>query len=107
VSAVSEARVVATETGFPTAFVGPPMTRESELMLYFLLGIPAVVVGFVLLTMGPIGWFLAAFLGIAVLGAASVFGDDADGDGPERVNCPACGSRTDAGGACAYCGEAL
>jgi len=84
------------------------MTRESELMLYFLLGIPAVVVGFVLLMMGPIGWFLAAFLGIAVLGAASVFGeDDAEREGPERVNCPHCGSRTAAGDDCEYCGEPL
>ena len=66
-------------------------------MLYALLGIPAVVLAFVLLTMGPIGWFLGAFLGIAVLGAASVFGDDADdGTRPEWVNCPQCESRTGA-----------
>ncbi|AZH25563.1 hypothetical protein [Haloplanus aerogenes] len=84
------------------------MTRESELMLYFLLGIPAVVVGFFLLMMGPIGWFLAAFLGIAVLGAASVFGEDnAEREGPARVNCQHCGSRTDAGEVCEYCGEPL
>jgi len=83
------------------------MTRGSELMLYALLGIPVVVLAFVLLTMGPLGWFLAAFLGIAVLGAASVFGEDEEAVGPERVNCPACGSRTAAGEACDYCGEAL
>jgi hypothetical protein len=83
------------------------MTRESELMLYALLGIPAVVLAFVLLTMGPIGWFLAAFLGIAVLGAASVFGEDEEPTGPERVNCPQRGSRTAADRACDYCGEAL
>ena len=76
-------------------------------MLYALLGIPVAVLAFVLFTMGPIGWFLAAFLGIAVLGAASVFGDDEADAGPERVNCPACGSRTAAGGNCDYCGEAL
>jgi hypothetical protein len=83
------------------------MTRESELMLYALLGIPAAAVGFVLLTMGPLGWFLAAFLGIAVLGAASVLGDDAANGGPDRVNCPHCGSRTAAGGTCEYCGDPL
>jgi len=84
------------------------MTRESELMLYFLLGIPAVVIGFILLTLGPIGWFLAAFLGIAVLGAVSVFGEDeGESDGPNRVNCPHCGSRTAAGEICEYCGEPL
>ena len=76
-------------------------------MLYALLGIPVVVVGVVLLTMGPLGWFLAAFLGIAVLGAASVFGDDTADEGPDRVNCPHCGSRTAAGGACEYCGDPL
>jgi hypothetical protein len=83
------------------------MTRESELMLYALLGIPVVVLALFLLTMGPLGWFLAAFLGIAVLGAASVFGNDDEGAGPERTNCPACGSRTAADGTCDYCGEAL
>jgi len=83
------------------------VTRESELMLYALLGIPVVVVGFLLLTMGPIGWFLVAFLGIAVLGAASVFGEDEEDVGPNRVNCPACGSRTAAGGDCDYCGDPL
>jgi hypothetical protein len=83
------------------------MTRESELMLYALLGIPAAVLAVVLLTMGPIGWFLAAFLGIAVLGAASVFGEDDEDAGTGRVNCPACGSRTAADGDCDYCGEPL
>jgi hypothetical protein len=83
------------------------MTRESEIMLYVLLGIPVVVLAFFLLMMGPIGWFLAAFLGIAVLGAASLFGEDEEREGPARVNCPQCGSRTDAGGACDYCGEPL
>jgi hypothetical protein len=84
------------------------MTRTSELMLYLLLGIPAAVLGLVLLTMGPIGWFLAGFLGIAILGAASLWGDDDAADtGPERVNCPHCGSRTSADGPCGYCGESL
>jgi len=76
-------------------------------MLYALFGIPAVVVGFALLTMGPLGWFLAAFLGIAVLGAASVLGDDAADESRDRVNCPHCGSRTAAGGTCEYCGDPL
>jgi len=76
-------------------------------MLYVLLGLPAAGLAFVLLTMGPVGWFLAAFLGIAVLGAASVFGEDQEAVGPNRVNCPACGSRTAAGGVCDYCGEPL
>jgi hypothetical protein len=85
------------------------MTRESELMLYVLLGIPVVVLAFFLLLVGPLGWFLAAFLGIAVLGAASVLREDeVDGtEGPDRVNCPQCGSRTDGGEACDYCGEPL
>ena len=76
-------------------------------MLYVLIGIPAVVLAFFLLMMGPIGWFLAAFLGIAALGVASLFGDDEARAGPTRVNCPQCGSRTDAGEACDYCGEPL
>ncbi|WP_435067101.1 hypothetical protein [Haloplanus sp. C73] len=83
------------------------MTRESELMLSALLGIPAIVVGVVLLTLGPIGWFLAAFLGIAVLGVTALRGGDDGDDGPERVNCPRCGSRTDAGGNCDYCEDPL
>jgi len=83
------------------------MTPESKVMLYALVGIPAIVVGFVLLIMGPLGWFLAAFLGIAALVVRSVFGEDDASDGSDRVNCPACGSRTDPGGECGYCGESL
>lgn len=84
------------------------MTRESELMLYALLGIPVAVVGVFLLALGPIGWFLAAFLGIAVLSVTMLRdGGDEDGNGPKRVNCPHCGSRTDPGGDCDYCGDSL
>ncbi|MEF8856725.1 MAG: hypothetical protein V5A16_04820 [Haloplanus sp.] len=84
------------------------MTRESELMLSLLLGVPAAVTGLFLLTMGPIGWFLAGFLGIAALGVASLRGaDDAAGTGSERVNCPHCGSRTAPDEACGYCGESF
>ncbi|MFB6102806.1 MAG: zinc ribbon domain-containing protein [Haloplanus sp.] len=84
------------------------MTRGSELMLYLLLGIPVAVIGLFLLLMGPLGWFLAAFLGVAVIGAVAMLSDsDGDATDPERVNCPACGSRTDAGAACEYCGEPL
>jgi|GEM_PF-4555777 len=101
-------RVEVSETCFDVAGVAPAVTRESELMLYALLGIPAVVVGFVLLTLGPLGWFLAAFLGIAALGITSLRGDDEkSADGPERVNCPHCGSRTAADDTCEYCGEPL
>ncbi len=76
-------------------------------MLYVLLGLPAAVVGFFLLMMGPVGWFVAGFLGIAVIGAAAMLGESDDRDGPDRTNCPQCGSRTAAGEACEYCGEPL
>ncbi|MFB6196035.1 MAG: zinc ribbon domain-containing protein [Haloplanus sp.] len=82
------------------------MVRESELMLYLLLGIPAVFVGLFLLFLGPVGWFLAVFLGVAVIGAAAVFGDS-EADAPDRVNCPHCGSRTAADDTCDYCGESI
>ncbi|GAB6860067.1 hypothetical protein ACFR97_02525 [Haloplanus litoreus] len=81
------------------------MTRESELMLYALLALPAAVVGFVLLLMGPVGWFVAGFLGIAVIGVAAMRGESNDGDDPDRTNCTHCGSRTAADDACEYCGE--
>jgi hypothetical protein len=84
------------------------MTRGSTPVLYVLLGIPAVVlVVVVLLATGPVGWFLAAFLGIAALGVASLFGANAEGAGTDRANCPQCGSRTAADGACDYCGDPL
>lgn len=84
------------------------MTRESELMLYVLFGIPAVALVFFFLLVGPLGWFLIAFLGITVLGVRSVLGDDGDvDDASDRVNCPHCGARTDPTGSCDYCGEAF
>jgi hypothetical protein len=76
-------------------------------MLSVLLGVPAAVVGLFLLTIGPVGWFVAAFLGIAVIGASAVFGDSGGGGDPDRTNCPHCGSRTAAGEACEYCGDPL
>ena len=81
------------------------MTRESELMLYALLVLPAAVVGFFLLLMGPIGWFVAGFLGIAVIGAAAMLGESDKDEESVRTNCPHCGSRTAAGERCEYCGE--
>jgi len=83
------------------------MTRGSELLLYLLVGIPAAGLGLLLLLAGPVGWFLAAFLGIAALGVASVLRDDGTGGATDRVNCPHCGSRTPPDGSCDYCGDPL
>jgi hypothetical protein len=63
--------------------VGRPVTRGSE----FLLGVPAAAIGPLLLSLGPLGWFLAAFLGVAVVGAAAVFGGGDPDVGSGYRNC--------------------
>ena len=107
---MSETAVAVTETRFSVVDVGRAMTRGSEFLLSLLLGVPAAAIGLLLLSLGPLGWFLAAFLGVAVVGAAAVFGGsdpDVGTLGADRTNCPRCGSRTAADGACEYCDEPL
>jgi hypothetical protein len=84
---VGETPFAVTEPRFSVVDVRGVMTRGSEFLLSLLLGVPAAAIGLLLLSLGPLGWFLAAFLGVAVVGAAAVFGDAAPDVGSGYCNC--------------------
>lgn len=81
------------------------MTRGSELLLSLVVGGTLLLVGLFLFVLGPLGWAVAAVIGLAVLATSSV----GDGDGtPERTNCGACGAPNDPDrSSCDHCGESL
>jgi len=81
------------------------MTCGSELLLYLVVGSSLLVLGLVLLSLGPIGWAATAVIGLGVL-ATNSFGDSQDA--PERTNCVASGSPHDpAADRCDHCGVPL
>jgi len=83
------------------------MSGDSELLLYLLVGGPALFVLLLLLLMGPIGWFIAAFLGIAAMVIRSLIDNETE-QRPPSQNCPACGAPNDpARESCDYCSESL
>jgi len=85
----------------------PPMTTESDVMVSVFVGIPLFIVFIFLLLMGPLGWFIAIFLGIGVMVLRSLAQDDAEA-GSAKTNCSACGSLNDPSRErCHHCHEPL
>jgi hypothetical protein len=81
------------------------MTEGSKLILYLLFGILGLVLLLVLLSLGPLGWFLTAFLIIAVMAYS---GRNDHANRPDRTNCAACGApNPSAHETCKYCGASL
>lgn len=87
------------------ASVGFYMTEGSRLILYLLFGIAGVVTLLILLALGPLGWFLAAFLIIATMAYSS---RDSEENNPDRTNCANCGAPNNpARETCKYCDDPL
>ena len=85
----------------------PSMTTESDVLVSVFVGIPLFIVCLFLLLMGPLGWFIAVFLGIGVIVLRSFVQDNAE-EGPVNENCPACGSLNDPSRErCQHCDEPL
>jgi len=83
------------------------MTDESDVLVSVIVGGPLLVVLILLLLMGPLGWFIAIFLGIGVMILRSLTQDDAE-EGPDKQNCSACGSLNDPSRErCRHCDEPL
>ena len=83
------------------------MADYSELLLYVVVGGPILLIVFLLLLTGPIGWFTIVFIAIGAMVLRSVLEDDPEG-GSEKENCPACGSlNPPASERCDHCGESL
>jgi len=81
------------------------MTEGSRLILYLLFGITGFVLLVIFLSLGPLGWFLAAFLFVALLAYSSTNSDDSP---PDRTNCAACGAPNPPDReTCEYCDEPL
>ncbi|MFW6321062.1 MAG: hypothetical protein ACOC0Z_04370 [Halohasta sp.] len=70
------------------------MTTESDVLVYVIVGGPLLVVLLLLLLMGPLGWFIAVFLGIGVMILRSLVQDGAE-EGSDKENCSVCGSLND------------
>jgi len=81
------------------------MTEGSRLILYLLFGMAGLALLLVLLSLGPLGWFLAAFLIIAAIAYSGRGDDDAR---PDRTNCAACGApNLPDSETCKHCGSAI
>ena len=85
----------------------PSMATESDVLVSVFVGIPLFIVFIFLLLMGPLGWFIAVFVGIGVMVLRSFIQDDAE-EGAGKENCSACGSLNDPSRErCRHCGEPL
>ena len=85
----------------------PSMATESDVLVSVFVGIPLFIVFIFLLLMGPLGWFIAVFVGIGVMVLRSFVQDDAE-EGPVNENCSACGSLNDPSRErCRHCDEPL
>ena len=87
------------------------MTSSTDLMLYLVVGFPVAVVAlYLLVVLGPLGWFAVAFLvlGGMVLNSLAEGGERGDNGPPARRNCPACGAPNPLEReACRHCGDVL
>jgi len=83
------------------------MDAGSKLMLYVVVGGPIAIVLFLLLSMGPLGWFIAGFAGIGAMVVRSI-SQDGSQQGSTARNCPSCGApNTPDRERCDYCGDPL
>ena len=89
------------------------MYDASRYVLLAVLAIPALIAGYFalvfVLALGPVGIFVAVFLGIAAMATASWVRDDGTADrATERTNCRACGAPNPVDAdTCGYCEEPL
>lgn len=83
------------------------MNAGSKALLYVFLGGPALLLGVYLFLLGPIGWFVIAFLVIAALATQSLLEDGSDRT-PVRTSCPHCGAPNPIErDVCKHCDESL
>lgn len=83
------------------------MTDGSKILLYVFVGGPVLLGLFFLFLMGPVGWFLAGFVVLAVMVLRS-FSEDETEQTPDKTNCAACGAPNPRDReTCQYCDEAL
>lgn len=86
------------------------MYDASRPLLYVVVAVPALIVGFyalVVVLANPAALWIVVFLGLAVMATRSWLDDDGS-RADDRTNCPDCGAPNPAdGGTCEYCGESL
>lgn len=81
------------------------MTEGSKFLLHVLVGITGLWLLVFVLSLGPLGWFLIAFLVLAQIAYA---GWNGDGATPDRTNCADCGAPNEpTRETCKYCDAAL